>query len=235
MKYTNLLAGGLLALTASACFSPRPILQLEPTAEPSSWFYGHEVLTRKADSVRVSLIFERWVDGQIVFATEVINRSSDTVLVSPETFFYEAFLADSISHVGRALDPEREILEIRKAIAREQADRRNAFVFDVALAATTVAVAAVTSANSDEGYYDDGGSYGVYFSSVDTDDDLFFLNQLRYQWQYQALRKTSLPPGQVMRGSVVFLDQPDAWQYIVYVPIGERLLPFDYRKRIIQP
>ncbi len=237
MKHSNLLFGALLVSTMSACFSPRPILQLEPTAGPTTWFHGRQVLTREVDSVRVSLIFEQWTDNQIVFATEVINYSSDTVLVAPETFFQEVFQTDTadMSSTGRALDPEREILEIRKAISREKAANRNAVIFDVALATASVAVAMASDTDESEGGYVGNVPFEVYFGTSDAGDELFFLNQIRYQWENQALRKTSLPPKGVLRGSVVFVDQPEAQHYTIYVPIGSRLLPFDYHKRIIQP
>lgn len=229
----------LLALATTSCFSPQPILQLQPVANPSAWFYGKEVLTREVDSLRVSLIFDRWVDRELVFAAEIINRSSDTVLVSPETFFYEAFRADTtlLSSVTRALNPEHEIMEIERAISRERAHRRNAFVFDVALTAA-VLTAEVVAASRDDGDTDDAGvgagAVGVYFGSG-YDSNLEFLNQVRQQWAYQTLRKTSLPPGAALRGNVIFVDQPEAAYYTVYVPLGDRLLPFDYRKQAIQP
>lgn len=235
MKYTYLWSVVLLVL-ATACFSPRPILQLQPATAPSAWFYGKEVLTREVDSLRVSLIFDQWVGRELVFATEIINRSADTVLVSPETFFYEAFLHDTttLSNVTRALDPEREIMDIRRAISRERAHRRNALVFDVALTAAVLTAGVVTaSSNNDEGYQSEGG-VDVYFNSG-SDGDLEFLNRVRQQWTYQALRKTSLPPGTVMRGNVVFIDQPEAAFYSVYVPLGNHLIHFDYRKQVIQP
>ena len=238
MKCQRLLGGVLLAVMATSCFTPQPILRLEPAAEPSSWFYGKEVITREYDSVRVSLIFEQWAGNELVFATEIINQSTDTVLVAPETFFYEAFRYDTseVSSVTPALDPEREILEIEKAIAWERADRRNALAFDVALAAAVITAQVATTALSDgEISYDNGSSVGFYFGGTDNGRDVPFLNHLRQQWMYQALRKTSLPPGRAMRGNVVFRDQPGAARYTVYVQVDDRLLPFDYRKRVIQP
>ncbi len=74
MKYPNLLSGGLLAVATTACFSPQPILQLQPTSGPSSWFYGKEVLTRQYDSLRVFMISDRWVGDELIFAVEIINR-----------------------------------------------------------------------------------------------------------------------------------------------------------------
>ena len=238
MKYSTLFVGGLLAVTVTSCFTPQPILHLELATKPSAWFYGHEVLTREYDSLRVSLIFEQWAGNELVFATEIINRSRDTVLVAPETFFYEAFYPDTsqLSTVTPALDPEREILEIEKAIAWERADRRNAFAFDVALAAAAITAQVATAAASDGEVYDNvGSSVGFYFGGTDDGSDVPFLNHLRQQWKYQTLRKTSLPPGRAMRGNVVFRDQPGAAQYTVYVQIDDHLLPFDYRKRVIQP
>lgn len=238
MRYTTLLSGGVATLLVTSCFSPQPIFRLEPATEPSSWFYGREVLTREYEDLRVSMIFEQWAGNELVFATEIINRSRDTVLVAPETFFYEAFRHDTAqaSTVTPALDPEREILEIEKAIAWERADRRNAFVFDVALMAAAVTAQVALAATSDgEVYSEDEGSVGFYFGGTGSSDDVPFLNHLRQQWTYQALRKTSLPPGQAMRGNVVFRDQPGAARYTVYVQIDDHLLPFDYRKRVIQP
>lgn len=237
MKYQNLLSSGLLVLTATACFSPQPIFRLEPTTASSSWFYGKEVLTRQYDSLRVSLIFDQWLGNELVFAVEIINHSSDTVLVAPETFFYEAFYADTtaLSSVTPALDPEREILEIEKAISRERAAYRNGLVFDVALMAAVIATEVVTAAAADgEEYYDDGGSVNFYFGGTGG-NDVPFLNRLRQQWAYQTLRKTSLPPGLAMRGNVIFRDQPDAALYTVYVQLDDHLLSFDYRKQVIQP
>lgn len=238
MKPTTLWNVALLGLTTTACFSPRPILQLQPATAPSAWFYGKEVLTREADSVRVSLIFDQWVNHELVFATEIINRSSDTVLVSPETFFYEAFRADTttLSNVTRALDPEREIVDIQRAISRERAQRRNALVFDVALTAAVLTAEIVTASNRAGGEAGQGGVgvVDVYFNSG-SDGDLEFLNRVRQQWTYQALRKTSLPPGAALRGNVVFIDQPEAAFYTVYVPLANQLFHFDYRKQVIQP
>lgn len=194
-------------------------------------------MTRTYDSLRVSMIFDQWIDDELVFAVEIINRSSDTVLVAPETFFYEAFYADTsaLSSVTPALDPEREILEIEKAMSLEQAARRNGVIFDVALMAAVIATEVAVAAVSDgEAYYDDGGSVDFYFSG-DSGHDVVFLNRLRQQWAYQALRKTSLPPGRAMRGNVIFRDQPNAARYTVYAQLDDHLLPFDYRRLVIWP
>ena len=237
MKPSTLGGLVLLALTSTACFSPRPILQLHPTGAPSAWFYGKEVLTREVDSLRVSLIFDQLVGNELVFAAEIINRSSDTVLVSPETFFYESFRqgdTTTLSSVIRALDPEREIMDIERTISRERAQRRNALVFDVALTAVVLTAELATMGRSDGEIGSDGGVVDVYFNSG-SNDDVVFLNRVRQQWTYQALRKTSLPPGMALRGNVIFLDQPEAVSYTVYVPLGDHIIPFSYRKQIIQP
>ncbi|MGB3776759.1 MAG: hypothetical protein WA960_00265 [Tunicatimonas sp.] len=236
MKPTALWGGALLALT-TACFSPKPILQLQTSGAPSAWFYGKEVLTREVDDVRVSLIFDRWVGNELVFAAEIINRSSDTVLVAPETFFYETFRqgdTTALSNVHRALDPEREIMDIERTISRERAHRRNALVFDVALTAVVLTAELATQGHSDGEIGNNGGGVDVYFNSG-SDNDIVFLNRVRQQWAYQALRKTSLPPGTALRGNVVFIDQPEAVSYTVYVPLEDRILSFNYRKQIIQP
>ena len=237
MKPTAFRAGILLALSTTACFSPRPILQLQPDSAPSAWFYGKEVLTREADSVRVSLIFDRWVGNELVFAAEIINRSSDTVLVAPETFFYETFRqgdSTALSNVHRALDPEREIMDIERTISRERAHRRNALVFDVALTAVVLTAELATQGHSDGEIGNHGGAVDIYFNSG-SDNDLVFLNRVRQQWAYQALRKTTLPPGTALRGNVVFIDESEAVFYAVYVPLGDRIMSFNYRKQIIQP
>ena len=238
MKPTALGAGALLFLATTACFSPRPILQLQPDGAPSAWFYGKEVLTREADSVRVSLIFDRWVDNELVFAAEIINRSSDTVLVAPEAFFYETFRqgdSTAVSNVHRALDPEREIMDIERTISREHAHRRNAFVFDVALTAVVLTAELATQGHSDGEIGNSGGMVDIYFNSG-SDNDLVFLNRVRQHVGASGAAEDVVaarhcPAGQrglcrSARGNILRR---------LYVPLGDRIMSFNYRKQIIQP
>ena len=229
----------VLLLLVGACVSPRPIVQLSPTQPESSWFYGKKVMTQQKDRLYASLMFDRIVDGQVIMAVELVNRSDNTVLVAPEHFFYEGFRADttSLDRLVYAFNPEIELREINKALSQARADRTNGRIADVVLATAGVALSAALSSPAavGEGEIYNNAAFSVTFGMSGDSDDVVFLNQLRQEWEQQTLRKTSLAPGQAVRGNVVFDDQPEATFYQVNLLVAERLYAFDYEKEVIRP
>jgi hypothetical protein len=211
------LGAALILAVLLACANASPVFRLDATGADSSstWVQGRQILTRTADSLTVSIAYERSTSRDHVFRMVIRNRGDSTVLVDPTDVVArvatrrlsgvptDSLPSQVVRERVRARDPEEEILKADLRQSREQAEATNAAAFNL-LAVTLDAagdVAAEASGNRTEQERTTDAVEDAAFAerterqAARRRRTISALDRTRRLWSSVALRKTTLPPG----------------------------------------
>lgn len=238
-KSTLILLTALSLMTLSACFSPKPVVRIEPTDEPQRWNYGQAILEAERDGITANAAYAYSDKDFWVFDVEVINWREERILVDPAGI--ELTFAPIDMRI-KAIDPEEQMLDMEMDASRREANAKNA-----AVVAGVVAVAAVTAAiatsdnNNNENNFDNNGVDVVNVAPTlvvgagagapppaPIAVDPWF-------WTEQTLRKTTLEKGQKVRGKVLFSRNDQVQNFDLLVPIEELIFTFGFKQVLHQP
>ena len=236
MKSANHLLQKLCVLAAlplfvSACVSPKAVYRLQPVDENTVWLFGSEYVKISDDAVEVALAFDRVYSDYLVFDLEIANLTASPFLISPEAFRYTPLrsLADTLRQVTVfAVDPELQLLEVDKDISQENANYASAVVIDAAISVLDLFahIATIGQEKSADDVAADAELHAdMEISSLSRDHShdsrLINLNAAREQWEFEALRSTTLEPGSKIQGKVFFPITKQARYLELALPIGD--------------
>jgi hypothetical protein len=238
----------LLAALLPAC-APHPVYRLSADeADVSFWDAGRAYLFAEADGVAAEVSYELTTEEGHVFDVGFANRG-ETVLVIDPADVAAQMLAGEDAPMGEPLaahDPERVMLDLDlEASAREASNRTSRLVegigAGISLAAATVEV---SSAETDDEAADATARYAidesarvgrVLLEERDHELDQQAIATDRDWWANAALRRSTLMPGQTVRGWVLVPLDPDAEWVEVYVPLRSETARFRFRQSRFTP
>ena len=254
--HTILLSAALCYLLcfSSACVVPQKVIRMEPdTQENVFWYQGQAIAEKKQDSIISRAAFSHANREYLIFDLEIFNEQSRPILVSPEVMT----LASETGAPRRAIDPEQMLLSLEVQESRREADAANAAIAGgVILVGAAVAVA-VSDANDDsdgDGWTNDVDDFTAVdvvteavlpaavialdfhqdrilsspVSSLPATDEILF-------WQDVVLRRTTLRPGEHIRGLVAFPRFDEVRELILTVPIEREQFVYRFTQRVFQP
>lgn len=240
-KSTLILLSALSLVALSACFSPKPVVRIEPTDEPQKWNYGQAILEAEQDGITASAAYAYSDKDFWVFDVEVINWREKRILVDPAGM--ELTVAPIDMRIP-AIDPEVHMLDMEMDASRREANGKNAAVVAGVVAVAAVAAAIATSDNgnnNNENNFDNDGIDVVNVAPtlvVGTGGgtpppapiavDPWF-------WTEQTLRKTTLEQGQKVRGKVLFPRNDQVRNFNMLVPVEEFIFTFGFKQVLHQP
>jgi len=247
----------LLLAVLLACANASPVFRLDSTGADSSatWVQGRHILTRTADSLTVSIAYERSTNRDHVFRMVVRNRSNATVLFDPTNVVARAATrrlssmptdslpSDVVAVRVRARDPEEEILKADLKKSRERADAANEAAVD--LLAVTFDIAADVAEEA-------SGNRTEQERTTDAVEDAEFAESMerraarrrrtisavqrrRDLWSSVAFRKTTLPPGTHAGGRIFVPIVEDARFVELRIEAGSAAFPFVFRQKRHEP
>ncbi|UPL47812.1 hypothetical protein [Hymenobacter sublimis] len=249
MRVSMLLIGRglpvLLGLVLSACGATSS-LSVTPRQANGPWVNGHPTsLIRHPDSVQVRAGFIRSEPAELVFETEITNTSDRPVLVAPETFYLLLLPPDSAAEATMtkgifdsrvpALNPEVQLQQLRAKLDKEADKATGVSWFEILTSATHIAedVASISKKEtaeqvaerdyrhqSDEAYFDEQRE-----NHAQKADHLYSQHE---NLAAVVLRKTTLEPGQRVRGHVYFPRKDYAKRLRLVVFFDERPVQFEY-------
>ena len=235
----------LIFFIISSCASI-PVATMKPINTKTTFDWGKEVVNFKKDNLLVNVAFVRSTDAYLLFDVEVQNGSGKTQLVSPENFFYQVMLADSLEPLDNrfpAVNPESKLLEINKAEARENADSRTSYLleFTSAMANTASDIASINQERTQEEIdreEEDRQRRKEDYELEEIERTLTFqsLNAKREYWENQMFRKTHIPHGYSLKGRVAFNRFNNKHPYLKFTfEIGEEAFEVVYQQKLIHP
>ena len=230
----------LFAITLLASCVPAPIVRMQAEDnQANEWNYGKQVVVNRSGGFEARVFFDTYTKKYLIFDVEIINRSEDTVLVSPEDFYLEANTG-ATTHNRYALDPESEILNVEIKRSRQEANSKTAaLIAGTAVVAGAIAVAASDNDSSSSGN-DDNDVDVIPFTYIDVSPVVppviaTALPPDRLFWEDYSLRKTTVPPGYKVVGKVVFERFDEARSFRLKLPVGETELTVGFIQQIIKP
>jgi len=227
-----LLLVSLMAFSA-ACSFPRPVLKLDPVAENTDWWYGNQRISLTSpEGIGLEVTYLGSEDYRMEFLVNVANQTGEKMLVEPAAFRLVTLdnsgepLANGIQ---QAIDPERELLEAELQAAQERSDQRNESV--VRLIDVTTDLASTGSGNNTTTQDEEDWTE----EEIRNHRRLTNLNDRRDYWANQSLRKTNLPPGYEMSGTLQFnrIDKVPAIR--IECTLDGQTFSVEYDQRLVRP
>ena len=237
-----------------ACSLPQPVLRQVPYKTSGTWYQGREYIIEEGKNTRMVAAYERFEGDKVVFDVEFENTSEQAFLLDPKEFFtipsdfefdpyyWEEAKNDILQNRSLpALDPEEMLLQFDKGISRAEARRRNATtvsILSIAVEAATVVAATAAVNNSSDGGTTVVGVGPVFYSDFDDieAEAEWQKNSLEGQkeyWESYVLRKTTLLPGDKVRGRVYFPATQEAKVNYFFYPVGGEILEMRFEQIVI--
>ncbi len=210
--------------------APLPTFVLDPAEDNSVWLNGKPIMTKSIDGIDVAVSFAETDDIYLVFDLDIKNRSHETVLVEPERFFYRSLAATKYHYRGLktprdtvketryptyALNPEVQLLQLDRQIAREKADRETSEGLDLFIDIVDLAadIATIDEPKTDEEIRDEEEAdferdMTRKAEAAEYRETIRDLGDYRRYWSTVTLRKTTLAPNQSVKGRVYFVAKP---------------------------
>ncbi|HEX8427107.1 hypothetical protein [Hymenobacter sp.] len=246
---TRRVAGGLACgLLLTAC-GPSYFITLAPSARSGLWSSGYARSEgRRADSVVVRLGFVRYENQELVFEADIRNQSSRNVLVAPETFYYlplsttpvvSAVPASAFPTRIGAIDPESRLEQLTTRLAEETDKATKVSLWELFTLVSNMAedAASLKKKETEQQVFKREQRHSAekaYFNeqreqhAVQADK----LYEQKQGLEYRLLRKSTLEPGQRMRGYVYF-PRTDAANLLRVVAFpNKQPSTFDFTQKI---
>ena len=251
-QQSPLIALLFLILLTSACAVPQKVIRMAPDeSENVFWYQGQAIAEKKQDSIVVRAAFSHANREYLIFDVEVFNERPEPILVSPEVMS----LANTTGIRHGAMDPEQVLLTMEIDQSRQEANAKNAaIVGGVVLVGAAVAVAVSdndSDSSDDDWEYDDydaadvvvdavlpAVSLGLSFhqaSVLSTPVDEIPTTNDAYFWQDVVLRRTTLRPGEHIRGLVAFPRFDESRELNLLIPVESEDFTFLFTQRVFHP
>jgi hypothetical protein len=112
-----------------SCYAPKNILKLQPEEKDTGkWLYGQQFIADSLNGIIYEVGFERCQSEQYWFNFTITNHSNLPILIDPMLFKLQALNGyHKLIKESSALNPEGEILNIEKSLAKANSSEADAF------------------------------------------------------------------------------------------------------------
>ena len=215
-------------------------LVIQPIAEDTFWEQGREYIHHSDDQLEMMLCYEKQSLDRIVFYLEITNNDSSIRHIDPR-FIYYSFEGDIIDQAGQkksrriyAKDPEKEIKNIDKKIEKENSSYATSSTLD-AVSGLLNAVGSIISlftSNDEEntGDEEEEESYDPEQARIEHEAKIEALENEKYYWQNDALRKTTLFPNKYTGGFIEFTLIDDISEFSVQISVDSSAISFNFEQ-----
>lgn len=242
-------------LFLSSCFTPKPVVRVEPIDEDIRWQYGQAFARQQSGELELQAAYNGNNREYLFFDVEITNYGEEEVLVDPKEFYLEIK-----GMKVRAADPEVILLGLDMDASRREANSKNAAVaIGVAAVAATAAIIATSDGDGNSNASNNNvaaNSFDANYNNLDLAVDLvsivpnLFIDlssprpvqewpdadpQNRNFWTDFTLRKTTLRKGERVSGKVLFptLDLDDRFQMVL--PVESSVFRMQFKRMLYQP
>ena len=238
MKRNHILVFGLfLSVFLLSCHSVKTIVELQPMAEPDSWFQGQGFVTDSLYGVSYEVAFDRVMSGYYVFDFYVSNRSNMGMLIDPQLFYYKPCKGiEVIDEKIAAVNPDDGLASIDNQIKNKEKQRKKLSIAGVAYTIFDILTSVVVGSN--DKIEDDlirdvaaiGGYVGLAVADNKNAEALVKLHQQRQAWQSAAIRRTALKTNENIGGKVFFPIYPEATGIQLFLPVDDDYCIVDFNQ-----
>lgn len=197
----------------AGCVAPAPVLRLTPRSDNVLWVGGMAAIIKQGKSARVAVAFARQEEELISFRVEIENTGLIPILVDPSSSYYATCTRSAKNgarqcHPTRwVFNPEEVLLDLDIAHSRQKADQMNREAF-----AGPMLLLTIQSESQEQ-----ASTYEI----------------ARVNWETEALRKTTLLPGNGVAGLVYVSRDLAANEVLLQIRIGDEVLGFPFNQTLI--
>jgi hypothetical protein len=229
--------GAVMGALLIGCATPQPVVRLYPDGKDVVWRAGRGMLAQEKAGFRVAAAFDHQRDDLVAFRVEIENRSSDRVEIDHHVISYVVCNAANVCPTRYAVvDPEKAMVDMDLARAREHADKENDQAASAGLALLDVIGAVAGVASGDHRGAADSASLATNMASRGVEDGIAhdqtigMIDSAQREWAVVALRRTTLFPSQAVGGDVFIPIDAAASMIWLRVDIGPTTFWFPFRQ-----
>lgn len=221
----------------SSCYvAPKSIFHIEAANENGVWLMGKQYFKSTTDAFEVVLAFNKMKDYRLEFQVEITNNGEEPLLVAPENFYITYQKKGKYDSVY-AINPEEEILEANKNLSREYASyysaKQNQSIRT--FFSLVVAVAEIGKTKTEEEILEDENDdlkreIEELETELEHEKNVKYIDNYLTEWEYKALRKTTLPKGYAIRGDLYFPIIRAAGKLDIVFVIDNKEIKFAYNQ-----
>jgi hypothetical protein len=228
-------------LLAASCTAPRVVTRIVPEAPEGHYEQGREYIPLNNDGIEVELGFDGLNGDHMIFDVVVINRTTDTLNLSPLDFYYEVIddpTADSSLFPARmAIHPDRIIIQYEQQLEEgEDQKELNTILGFIDAGIGLLASATAFAATENPGFIVDAvwqtlGTAGNYISNDRIiGEEIVSIREEQKIVKEEIFRPGQLPPGSVASGYVYFPRYEESGYLMFCIPAGNQLFQFVYNQ-----
>ncbi len=229
----------VIQICLQGCYvAPRPVYTLDPVGEDVEWNAGRQIITKSKAGIDIQLSFDT-AEGEIVFDVLVMNNTGEKIHVNPARFHYRyTYDGDSLltAHPAYlALNPESEIINVRKAdasndakLASDAATNALFATLDVVSDIATIGKAKSAAELEEQQEMAEEREEDMVNSEIRHGYAKERLTNARIFWEEETLRKTDVFDGEYIDGKVVFPIKGEGRFVRIIIPIEHTVFEVTY-------
>lgn len=224
----------------AGCLPPPPIVRMTPLADNLLWVGGVPAVVKEGKSARVGVAFVQQRDNLASFHVEIENLSTMPIEVGPANFYWAACMRSqdgtkrTCGPSHWVTNPEKVLLDLDIARARQEADAENLQAFAGAFCLLDLAGALGTGAKHAPMAKVAGAVAPIVAMSLDRAQTQAADYQAEQaSWEGSALRKTTLPPGGRVTGLVYLTRDTSANEVSLQSRIAGEILELTFAQTLI--
>jgi len=216
-------------------------LVIQPIAENTFWEQGREYIHHRDDQLEMMLCYEKQSLDRIVFYLEITNTDSSILHIDPRSFYY-FFGGDTADETEKkkprriyAKDPEKEIERIEKKIEQENSSYATSSTLDAisGLLSAVGSIVSLFSSNDEKDAADEEEAeedYDPEQARIEHETIIEALENEKYYWQNDVLRKTTLLQNKYVGGFIEFTFIEDISAFSIQIPVDSSLISFNFKQ-----
>lgn len=224
----------MIIVLLSGCYVPASsVYSFKSKHDNSIWVNGKQLIKLADLDVEVIVNYDRTKHGVAIFDVAIANNSEDIVLVDPVEFY--CIINNKLNEkiTVKANNPEKVLLNIDKSIektyAKNRADGQTELMFSMFDIIEEIHYLKQSDEGKDKRWKERKerreSSSEIELRQMTTIEKL---NRDRDTIEHQALRKTTMFPGQKIGGKVYFKVRNNLNKLVIHFPIDGRDLVLEY-------
>ncbi len=205
---------------------------VEPDEEGYDYYQGRKILSKMINDVSVSVNYEYRDGGNFVYYLYAINNSGEIIIMEPENICAKQTDVAHKTILVNPLNPENEI----ETLHRNQLDLDDSHSTNVGMNClfATIDVVADVAGGEEEEVLDDAGYWAdeMAYEHESYEMESARLMENRKFWENEALRTTTLYPGEDVGGLVFFPINVESTRIKIVVQLGGNEYEFGFLQTV---
>ncbi len=225
----------------SSC-APGPVYKVEPDEKIDQIYGGRKILSRKIDSIKTMINFERTDGSSFVFYSYFYNGSNQNIKIEPADIYSENY--GDYSCLGKKkdealliniIDPEKHLDQIDKQINSAEANLATAHTTSCIFSGADL-ISGIVSAGEKKSREEieerererEARRINEELEQERYRDEIEALNASKSYWLNETLRLTILRPGEEIGGLVYLPFNAKTDRFRIIIPLSDKHFRFKF-------